>query len=125
MTRIFASIVLLLIVPSPVMGGVFSGSHGLFPVCLSPDCPPDPDCPCDPFIVVHPTGYTSAGIGGEIEIKVCVDPATSSNVLPAVVEALPTLNALIPTTGNCENCLTSEENWSRRFSVLDDLSRPA
>ena len=131
MARAVFAIVVTVAIPCPVMAGAFSGSHGLFPVCLSPDCPPDPDCPCDPFIVVHPTGYTSAGIGGEIEIKVCVDPATSSNVMPAVVEALPVLNALVPTTGNCENCLTSEETgasgapFSMASAVLHELGHCA
>ena len=132
MSRFLVSITFaLLMVPGQVWGGAYFASHSLFPACLSTGCPPDPDCPCAPFSVVHPIGYTSAGIGGEIEVKVCVDPATSSNVLPAVVEALPILNALVPTTGNCENCLTSEETgppgspFSMASAVLHELGHCA
>lgn len=114
MIKLTATALVILFLAHPMAAGVFFGSRQN-DVCLQmqpPDCPNvegAEDCPCAPFIVVHPIGYTSAGIGGEIEVKVCVDPATSSTVLPAVLEALPIWTDLVPTINNCQDCLTSEE----------------
>ena len=83
---------------SPVLAGAFLGSNST--VCNGNEC--------RNFIIVHPVGYTSAGMGGEIEVPVCIRPGDAPFVQRAVDEAISVWNGLTPTTGNCKDCATSE-----------------
>ncbi len=96
--------------PSSAIAGVFFGADG-----LSPDCE---GSPCANFVIVHPVGYTSAGIGGEIEIPICIRPGDAPFIRPAVEYAIDVWNALTPTTGNCINCSTAEEPPQSGLQVM-------
>ncbi len=83
---------------SPALAGAFLGSN-------STSCN---GAQCNIFIIVHPIGYTSAGMGGLIEVPVCIRPGDAPFVQRAVEEAISVWNGLTPTTGNCKDCASSE-----------------
>jgi hypothetical protein len=85
----------------PAVAGTYTGSNS------STDCN---GVDCNIFIIVHPIGYTSAGIGGEIEVPVCTRPGDSPFVQRAVDEAIRAWNELTPTTGNCIDCASAGDS---------------
>jgi len=73
-----------------------------------------------PFAIMHPAGYD--GTGGVLTVGICVQ--TGSEVLiPYVQDTIDLWNALLPTTGNCANCVLWEEpvppgSFNDTFSTL-------
>ncbi len=103
--RLFLALALLS--SSSAWAGVFlCSTSDVGPCC---DCTPSGCDPCNTFIIVHPVGYTSAGIGGEIEIPICIRPGDAPFVQPALVEAIEIWNGLTPTTGNCTDCASADD----------------
>ena len=100
-------LVTVLLAPSPLMAGAYFGSTpNLTSSC---NCSPSGCEPCNTFIIVHPVGYTSAGIGGEIEIPICITPGDAPQLRPSVVEAIEIWNGLVSTTGNCKSCASADD----------------
>jgi hypothetical protein len=79
----------------------------LFPIALSAGVYSKIDSQSlghDPFIIVHPYGYT--GVGGSLVLKLC---AASSTVEHPLQQAIDLWNQLEAMTGNCPNCLQTED----------------
>ncbi|MCP4003163.1 MAG: hypothetical protein GY725_03100 [bacterium] len=85
---------------SPALAGAFFGTDSIA-ACGGAEC--------RIFVIAHPVGYTSAGIGGEIEVPVCIRPGDTPFVQRAIDEAIVLWNGLTPTTGNCRDCASSED----------------
>lgn len=93
---------------TPALAGAFLGSN-------STNCN---GAQCNIFIIVHPVGYTSAGIGGEIEIPICIRPGDEPFVERALDEAIGVWNGLTPTTGNCKDCASSEDSGQTGVFIM-------
>ncbi|MEM7354140.1 MAG: hypothetical protein AAF657_25275 [Acidobacteriota bacterium] len=95
--RAFLAVALLSV--SPAFAGAYFGSDS------------DTLCggPCRNAIIVHTAGYTSAGMGGEIAVPVCIRSGDAPFVQRAVEEAISVWNGLTPTTGNCRDCGSSDD----------------
>lgn len=100
--------------PFPVLAGTFLGSAGH----LSSSCG---GSPCSNFIIVHPVGYTSAGIGGELEIPICIEPGEERLLRAPVENAIAIWNALNPMMGNCRDCGTADEPFREGVQLLDTV----
>jgi hypothetical protein len=110
-----------------VLSGCILGS----PKIDHPQCDIDPetsDCKVTPFGITHPLGYT----GNEtlLQLKICVEPE-DAKLEPAVLRAISLWESLTPSSGNCEGCVTWEEEaatYGVRFAyptVLHELGHCA
>ncbi len=106
-SRLF--LVAALLPSSPVLAGAFFGTDSTAAcggaVCGIP-------------VIAHPVGYTSAGIGGEIEVPICIRPGDAPFVQRAIDEAIAVWNGLTPTTGNCRDCANSEDPGVPGVSIM-------
>ncbi len=93
---------------SPAPAGTFLGSDSA--VCGGAQC--------NIFIIVHPIGYTSAGLGGEIEVPLCIRPGDAPFVQRAVDEAIDVWNGLTPITGNCKDCASADDPGQPGVSIM-------
>ncbi len=77
---------------------------------------------CNNFIIVHPVGYTSAGVGGEVEVPICIRPGDAPFVQRAVEEAIGVWNGLTPTTGNCKDCGSADDPGQDGVNIMATTS---
>lgn len=89
---------------SPSSGCILGAPKNDHPLCDI--APGTSDCKVTPFGITHPLGYT--GSETLLEVKVCVE-MEDAKLEPAVLRAISLWESLTPSAGNCEVCVTWEE----------------